>query len=113
MKLSELKAQTLTSLEAKARYDALEPKYALISALLTARSNAKMTQAEVATRMGTKQSAVARMEAGSGNVTIESIRKYAEATGCNLMLMLQPTKTEPNPNGPADNNANAEVRLAA
>ena len=110
MKLSELKAQTLASPAAKARYEALEPKYALISALLEARVKAKMTQAEVAANMGTKQSAVARMEAGSANVTLESIRKYAEATGCNLKLILQPTKARPNRDS---NNIHADVRRSA
>ena len=81
MKLSELKALTLADPEAKARYDALAPKYAIINALLDARRKAKMTQAQVAERIGTKQSAVARMEAGHGNMTLDLIRKYAAATG--------------------------------
>jgi transcriptional regulator with XRE-family HTH domain len=110
MKLSELKAKTLADPQAKARYDALAPIYAIINALLDARRKAKMTQAQVAERMGTKQSAVARMEAGHGNMTLDSIRKYAEATGCVVKVEL----VAAGPDAPSEKDDNyAEVRVAA
>ena len=69
-----------------------------------------MTQAQVAERMGTKQSAVARMEAGHGNMTLDSIRRYAQATGCVVRVEL----VAAGPDAPSDKNENyAEVRLAA
>lgn len=71
----------------KAAYDALEEEYALIRELLDARTRAKLTQAQVARRMGTSQSAVARMESGRAP-SMASLRKYAKATGSKIEIKL-------------------------
>ena len=49
----------------KREYDALDEEFKLIDELLKARTEAKMTQAQVAEAMGVKQSAVARIESGN------------------------------------------------
>ena len=72
----------------KAAYDALEEEYALIRELLDARTRAKLTQAQVARRMGTSQSAVARMESGRAP-SMASLRKYAKATGSKIEIKLK------------------------
>jgi transcriptional regulator with XRE-family HTH domain len=78
--------------EFKHEYDALEAEFALFDKLLKARKEAGLTQAEVAKRMGTKTSAVARLEAGGGNMkhspSVATLRKYAEAVGCQLEIRL-------------------------
>ena len=71
----------------KAAYDALEEEYALIRELLDARTRAKLTQAQVARRMGTSQSAVARLESGRAP-SLASLRKYAKATGSKIEIKL-------------------------
>jgi ribosome-binding protein aMBF1 (putative translation factor) len=86
IKLSELREEMLSDPELKAAYDALKPKYDVINALVAARRKARLSQAEVAARMGTTQSIIARMESGNGNVTIESVQKYAKATGQKIKL---------------------------
>ena len=50
----------------KQEYDALESQFALFDELLRARDEAGLTQSQVAERMGTKASAVARLESGPG-----------------------------------------------
>jgi transcriptional regulator with XRE-family HTH domain len=74
--------------EAKYRqeYDSLEEEFSLASALIAARSKAGLTQQEVATRMKTSQSFVARMEGGSIAPTWNSLRRYAKATGTRLKI---------------------------
>lgn len=86
MKLSELRKELFADPKFVEAYDALGPKYAVIDALISARRKARMSQAEVAERMGTTQSSIARMESGKGSVTIESIQKYAKATGQKIKL---------------------------
>jgi DNA-binding transcriptional regulator YiaG len=71
----------------KAAYDALEEEFALIGELLKARTRAKLTQAQVARRMGTSQSAVARLESGRAP-SLASLRKYAAATGSKIEIKL-------------------------
>ena len=48
----------------RAEYDALEEEFALIGAMMDARARAGLTQAQVAKRMKTTQTVVARLESG-------------------------------------------------
>ena len=76
----------------KQEYDALEAAFLLFDELLKARKEAGLTQTDVAERMGTKTSAVARLEAGGGSKkhspSVATLRKYAEAVGCQLEIRL-------------------------
>ncbi|HSZ73699.1 MAG TPA: helix-turn-helix transcriptional regulator [Rhizomicrobium sp.] len=74
--------------EFKKEYDALEEEFALARTLIGARAKAKLTQEEVARRMGTSQSAVARMESGRAMPSTASLRKYAHAVGRKLKVAL-------------------------
>ncbi|MDE1985009.1 MAG: helix-turn-helix transcriptional regulator [Alphaproteobacteria bacterium] len=71
----------------KKEYDALEEEFALINELLKARARAKLTQTDVARRMGTSQSAVARMEGGHPP-SLSSLKKYAKAVGHKVEIKL-------------------------
>lgn len=61
--------------------------------MLKARKSAGLTQEDVATRMGTKVPAIARLEASGGthrhSPTLETLRKYAQAVGCQLVIQLK------------------------
>jgi DNA-binding transcriptional regulator YiaG len=75
----------------KKEYDALEDEFAALALgteLLKARTRAKLTQAQVARRMGTSQSAVARLESGRAP-SLASLRKYAKATGSKIEIKLK------------------------
>jgi len=84
----------LSDPEVKAAYDSMEDEFALFDEFLKARKRAGLTQAEIATRMGTKSPAVARIEAGGGSKrhspSIATLRRYAEAVGCKLKIELVP-----------------------
>lgn len=82
------KKRALKNPAIKAEYDALEEEFALAGALIGARAKAKLTQEEVARRMGTSQSAVARMESGRAMPSTASLRKYAHAVGRQLKIAL-------------------------
>ena len=81
------KKKMLKSPAFKAEYDALEEEFALINELVGARAKAKLSQAQVARRMGTSQSAVARMEGGH-TPSLSSLRKYARAVGRRVEIKL-------------------------
>ena len=78
--------------EFKAAYDALEPEFEFFDALMAARQKSGLTQEEVAERMGTSRSAVARIESGGGkrrhSPSLATIRRYADALGCKLQIKL-------------------------
>ena len=61
-----------------------------LEALVRARAAAKLTQAELAQRLGTTQSAVARLEGGRVSPSFATLRRYAEATGTRLTVGLVP-----------------------
>ena len=71
-------------------YDALEEEFALASALISARADANITQGEIAKRMRTSQPTVARLESGHGNPSLNTLRRYAAATGKRLRLVFEP-----------------------
>jgi ribosome-binding protein aMBF1 (putative translation factor) len=75
-----------------AAYDALEDEFALASQLIGARAHANLSQAELAERMGTSQSAIARLESGRFRPSTRTLEKLAAATGMKLRIVLEPVK---------------------
>jgi len=71
-------------------YEALEEEFDLARALIDARSRANLSQEELADRMETSQSVVARLESGRGNPSLSTLSRYAEATGTRLKIDFQP-----------------------
>ena len=65
-KLKDLKTRFMEDSAFREEYARIDEEYALIEALVRARTAAKLTQAELAQRLGTTQSAVARLEGGAG-----------------------------------------------
>jgi DNA-binding XRE family transcriptional regulator len=92
----ELVQKMLRQPAVKAEYHAQAEEFAWLDELLQARRRAGLTQAEVASRMGTKTPAVARLEAGGGNrrhsPSLATLRKYAQAVGCRLEIRLRPRR---------------------
>src|ERR1041384_5943645 len=82
----------------KAAYAAQAQEFALLDELLRARQRAGLTQAEVAKRMGTMTPAVARLEGGGGrkrhSPSGATLRKYADAVGCELAIILRPSRSK-------------------
>jgi predicted transcriptional regulator len=87
--LKDLKAELLVNPLVKAEYDALEEEFALINALLDARARSGLTQEEIARRMGTTQSAVARLESGRSRPSMRTLERYAAATGSKVRVVLE------------------------
>jgi transcriptional regulator with XRE-family HTH domain len=75
-------------------YEALEEEFALVGALIEARSRAGLTQAQVAKRMKTTQTAVARLEGGRVKPSTRTLERYAKATGHRLRIGFEPVKTK-------------------
>lgn len=73
----------------KAEYDKLEPEFAVITAILEARVKKHMTQESLAKKIGTKQSAIARIESGRANPSVSFLQKLAEALGKKLVIKFE------------------------
>jgi ribosome-binding protein aMBF1 (putative translation factor) len=71
-------------------YQALEEEFALASAVIGARTAAGLTQEQLAERMRTSQSAIARLEGGRSKPSTSTLAKIAEATGTRLRVVFEP-----------------------
>ena len=71
-------------------YDALEEEFSVASMLIAARTRANLTQAELAVKMGTSQSTIARLESGAAKPSLSTLRRLAQATGMQLKISLEP-----------------------
>jgi len=69
-------------------FDQIEPQKEVIDALVREREKLGLSQTVVAARMGTSQSAVARLEAGDGDVRISTLARYAAAVRRELQFKL-------------------------
>lgn len=76
----------------KQSFDALEEEYTALHALWDARQAAGLTQADVASRMGTTVSAVSRLESSlrseKHSPSFATLRKYAQACGKKLVIQM-------------------------
>ncbi len=71
-------------------YDDLEEEYSLIRTLIEARMRAHLSQAQLAERMSTTQTAIARLESGSTMPSTRTLRRIAKATGRKLKIVFEP-----------------------
>ena len=81
--LKQFKPRALARPGVKKAYDDLAEEFAFLDEVLKARSGAGLTQAEVAARIGTTQSAIARLESAEPkhSPSIATLQKYAKALG--------------------------------
>jgi transcriptional regulator with XRE-family HTH domain len=79
----------------KRHYEALEEQYALANTLIGARVQAGLSQVELAKKMGTSQSSIARLESGRVRPSLSTLIRLAKATGTALHISLEPKKPRP------------------
>lgn len=84
-----LKKELLKNKEVAQEYKKLEPRYLLISQLIETRIKKGITQAQLAKRVRTKQSAIARLEGGNINPSIRFLEKIASALGSKLIIQVR------------------------
>lgn len=92
-RLRDLKKNLMEDPGFREEYARVDDEFRLIEALVRARTAAKLTQAELARRLGTTQSAVARLEGGGVSPSLTTLRRYAEATGSRLTVGLVRAET--------------------
>jgi ribosome-binding protein aMBF1 (putative translation factor) len=82
----QFKQQLLADPEVKAEYDKLQPEFAVLEAIIKARQEKGLTQAQLAQKMNTTQSAIARLESGNANPSINFLKRFATAIGARLEI---------------------------
>ena len=88
--LKQFKRRALARPEVKKAYNDLAEEFAFLDEVLNARAESGLTQAEVAERVGTTQSAIARLESAEArhSPSIATLQKYAKALGYKVEVRL-------------------------
>ena len=85
---SDVKKEWLKNPKFKKAYDDLEPEYAIIRAILKKRIESNMSQKDLARKLGTKQSAISRLESGNYNPTLSFLKKLSTTLGGKLEIKI-------------------------
>ena len=88
--LDQLKNKLLKNPQTRAEYDALAGEFETARELIAARTLAGLTQSDVAQRMGTTQSVIARLESGKRAPSMRTVQRYAQAVGARAVVRLEP-----------------------
>lgn len=87
----DYKEKALQVPEVKAEYDALQPEYEIIQAMIDARVSQNITQKELSAKTGITQADISRIENGTRNPSLSMVKKLAQGLGMQLKLELVPT----------------------
>lgn len=80
------KKKALKNSKIKAEYDKLQPEFSMIQAMIDARVKKRVTQKELANKIGTKQSVISRLETGRGNPSLAFLQRFASALNTRLEI---------------------------
>ncbi len=85
----EYKRELLKDPEVAREYEALRPDYELVSSIISFRLRRGLTQRELADRMGTTLSVVSRLEGGSANPSLSTLKRLAAALDARLVVRFE------------------------
>lgn len=86
---TEIKKNLLQDDDIKKEYELLKPEYLLVQEIIRKRLNTGMTQKQLAEKIGTKQSAIARLESGASNPSISFLNKVADGLNAHLVISIR------------------------
>lgn len=86
----ELKKELFKNPKVKKAYEDLQPEFAIVQALIDARVKKKISQEELAKRMGTGQAVISRLENANASPSLSLIRRLADALGLKVELKFTP-----------------------
>jgi len=87
-KLSVLKNELMADKNFKKEYESLEQEFNFAAKMIEVRLQERLSQEQVARRMGTTQSVVARIESGRPLPSLRTLMRYAAAVGRKLDITL-------------------------
>lgn len=88
--ISDLHQKWLQDPAYRETYDALADEFGLAELVIRARTEAGLSQAELAKRIDTTQSVIARLEGGDSKPSTRTLEKIAKATGTRLKISFEP-----------------------
>ncbi|MBU4315066.1 helix-turn-helix domain-containing protein [Patescibacteria group bacterium] len=83
---ASVKSRLLKDKQVNKAYDQLEPEFAVIEKLIEKRIKSGLSQAQLAEKIGTKQSAISRFESGTYNPSMSFLYKVAEGIDAKITI---------------------------
>ena len=83
-------AEQLEDPEVKAEYEALEPEFSIMQAMIDARKSSGLTQKQLAERTGIAQSDISKLEGGNANPSLRTLQRLAAGMGMRIKIEFQP-----------------------
>lgn len=87
----DFKKELLNNKDIRREYEALQPKYAIIQAIIARRNQLSISQRKLARLTGMQQPAICRLERGDNNITVGTLFKVAAALKLNIEFKPQPS----------------------
>ena len=91
---NDYKKRALQNPKVKVEYDALQPEYDIIQAMIDARVQQNMTQKDLSAKTGITQADISRIENGTRNPSLSMMKKLAQGLGMQLKLEFVPMSTK-------------------
>lgn len=82
------KNKVLKDKKLRKEYDSLKIEFQIAEAIIQKRLEQGLTQSQLAKEVGTKQSAISRLESGAYNPSVAFLEKVAKALNLNLVISL-------------------------
>ena len=76
--------------EFKKEWDALEPEFAIVQAMIDARKESGLTQKQLSERTGIAQADISKLESGNGNPSVKTLQRLAAGMGMRVKIEFQP-----------------------
>ena len=90
MRFNDYLAEKMKDPEFKKEYDALEPEFAIIQAIIDARKHSGLTQKQLAEKTGIAQTDISKLENGNANPSIKTLQRLADGMGMTLKVEFTP-----------------------
>ena len=87
---NEYLKEKLKDPEVKREYDALEPEFAIMQALIDARKASGLTQKQLSEITGIAQADISKLEKGNGNPSLRTLQRLATGMGASLKIEFVP-----------------------
>ena len=89
-KFNDFLNEQLQDPEVRAEYEALEPEFSIMQAMIDARKSSGMTQKQLSEKTGIAQADISKLESGSANPSLRTLQRLAAGMGMRIKIEFQP-----------------------
>ena len=89
-KFNDFLNEQLQDPEVRAEYEALEPEFSIMQAMIDARKSSGMTQKQLSEKTGIAQADISKLESGSANPSLRTLQRLAAGMGKRIKIEFQP-----------------------